>query len=244
MRKYVVLLLVLIAFGCTDGTITVNTVTYRFSEESFVVVDGQKQDLTIKSGTPLLENDYFVAAFAAVPQAYHKGYDIGLSIRNKSDSSVTVHWQKAVLIDYDGRGHAIGLSGMKYADMSRGVQNASIIPRLTHTSFVVIMADTVRQEYNPASGINEWEHDSVLPPYWFLIDVDCDKDRRLLEAKDACERRALRSEFSRKVVSKGILRLVVPIEVKGVTSEYDFILKIDSYELGKKAISIYSPTHT
>jgi len=233
MRYALTLLLALIISSCVGigSDITFDAVNYTFSDQSKVTIDNTEYPLTPTGLATTYESPELNIIITTTPLEYYSGYDLVMTVLNTSAGTAIIHWKEATIIDSDFIAHPVGISGMKYADMSKGIQTDTIIPKGTKGVYTVLMADTV--QFVSTGSISTWAHTGLYPGgSSFKNEEEIVKYCKniFIRNKSECVSNSKKASANAiKQVTEGTTRLVIPITVNGTKKEYDFTLKLGTY---------------
>jgi len=126
--------------------------------------------------------------------------DISFSLRNLSSNTLKINWDETLYI-IEGNTGKVMHGGIKYIDKNM-FQPPSVIPKGTVHNDVIVPTDNVYWENS--SSLSGWEKRALFPQYVSLFkQVDIIKKFK-------------GSEFT----------IYMPIQVKGITQEYNFKFKV------------------
>lgn len=131
---------------------------------------------------------------------------VAFEVTNKTEFSIKLVWDEATIVLPEGDPSPVMHVGTKYNEC-RNAKPATVIPKGATVSDIAIPCARVRFGYDS----------------WVEGDVFRDFQRRVFEpVADTTIKRLVRS------VEGKIVRLLLPLQIEGVTNEYSFTFGVDS----------------
>ena len=129
---------------------------------------------------------------------------LSFALKNKTENSMKIIWDEAAYIDQNGSTQKVMHSGVKYTDRNSS-QPPSVIIRGAQIEDVVIPNDNVNYISGQYGG---WRINPLFQNF----------------AANQAELNTVSSQYVGKEI-----RVLLPIEIKGVTNDYIFNFKVDGF---------------
>lgn len=129
---------------------------------------------------------------------------LSFALKNKTENSMKIIWDEAAYIDQNGSTQKVMHSGVKYTDRNSS-QPPSVIIRGAQIEDVVIPNDNV---YYISGQYGGWRVNPLFQNF----------------AANQAELNTVSSQYVGKEI-----RVLLPIEIKGVTNDYIFNFKVDGF---------------
>ena len=132
----------------------------------------------------------------------YNGEALTFSLANNRSSSLRVLWDETALVSLDGKSHRIIHNGVRYIDSGKPM-SPTVVPAGSSIDEAVMPADGVDLQTGPRS-------------YWSVTP---------LVARNAT-RGATEDEVRSKLAPGGTARVLLPIEVEAIVTEYTFTVNV------------------